>query len=229
MAFITNRRTAMNRTYLTVLSLTLILNFAFPLAYAEEDKKVSGKWEDLIGPPPARDSVEEDADVDTLLNFQNTRTDEDCRLAALEEKVSLKTFFGGTNAVLTDKEVKKLQVLFFLKMIKGGLVSSLAKKHFARPRPFLTFSEIQTCIHKPSSESYPSGHATVARLMAHALAKKFPDRALAIYKRADDVARNRMLGGVHYPSDVAAGKKLADHLARKLLTDKDFVQELLKD
>jgi len=64
--------------------------------------------------------------------------------------------------------------------------------------------------------------------MAYALAIKFPKRAKLFFKRANAIAKNRMLGGVHYPSDIRAGKKLADYLAAKFFKNKKFVDELLE-
>jgi len=34
------------------------------------------------------------------------------------------------------------------------------------------------------------------------------------------------LGGVHYPSDIAAGKKLADAISKKVLSDKGLLMEI---
>jgi hypothetical protein len=73
----------------------------------------------------------------------------------------------------------------------------------------------------PGHAAYPSGHATEAYLMAKCLEKVMPVAAstpvdpndpetTALQRMAQRIARNREVLGVHYPSDSAAGKKLAE-------------------
>ena len=188
------------------------------------DQAYSSKWEDLLGLPPAPGSYEEEQDVATLMNFQNTRTKSECADAASEESVSLKSFFGGDHGPLSKKEVKKLQLFFLKYFLKSGIASAEAKNYFKRPRPFVSFPQIHPCIKLANGLSYPSGHTTVSRVMAYALSLKFPERRELFMKRADEIARDRMLGGVHYPSDVRAGKHLGDLFAKKWLDDDDFMK-----
>ena len=183
-------------------------------------------WEHILGLPPEPGSIEEKEDVDTLLKFQSTRTNAECAQAASEEKVSLETFFGGDKGPLSKKEVSHLKLVFFKYLIKGGLKTSSAKNYFDRPRPFETFSEIKPCIKLAKGQSYPSGHTSISRLMAYVLSAKFPERRVLFFKRADEIARDRMLGGVHYPSDVRAGKHLGDLFAKKWLDDDDFMKAI---
>lgn len=226
-----------NRTWILVLSLILMNTpILSQSAHADQDDQVDGMffygekdWDELLGQPPLPGSIEEMDDVSTLLNFQNTRSKADCADAASTEKVSLKTFFGGDNGVLSKKEIKKLKFFWLKYFIKSGLVSQKVKKHFGRPRPFVSHEEITPCIKLASGLSYPSGHTTVSRLVAHALGRKFPERKELFLQRADQIGRHRMLGGVHYPSDVKAGKKLADYLAAKYFDDEEFMNDLLAD
>lgn len=44
--------------------------------------------------------------------------------------------------------------------------------------------------------------------------------------RADEAALLRVIGGVHHPSDIAAGKLLADSLYREFLSSPDFRKSL---
>ena len=61
--------------------------------------------------------------------------------------------------------------------------------------------------------SYPSGHATQAFYLAHKLSALFPDLKRSFYELADMVAISRIERGVHFPSDISAGKLLANKLA----------------
>ena len=92
-----------------------------------------------------------------------------------------------------------------------------AKNYYKRPRPFDYADEtVDPCIEKATGYAYPSGHATSARLYARLLGKMYPERAEAFLKRGDEAALFRVLGGVHHPTDIEAGKKLGDALALKV-------------
>src|SRR5262249_7269104 len=57
-----------------------------------------------------------------------------------------------------------------------------------------------------TSYSYPSGHAAVGWAWGLALAEAQPERAAAILKRAQAIGDSRVVCGLHYPSDVTAGR-----------------------
>lgn len=218
------------RFYTTLpLLFLLLLPFTTPRASGEETSELFTDWEEIIGAPPEQGTSEEEQDVATLMDFQKNRTKAECKEAATQEKIGLKAFFGGKSGPLSKKEIWKNQFLWFKYVMVVGLPSFMAKNHFKRPRPFKAFPQIKPCVKKPGSYSYPSGHTSTARAMAHVLAMKYPERAALFFKRADEVARNRMLGGVHYPSDVAAGKILADHFIDRLKSDKAFLEDLAND
>lgn len=59
-------------------------------------------------------------------------------------------------------------------------------------------------------------------LEALTLASILPEKKDAIFARADDYAQNRLVCGVHYPSDVAAARLLAYALFALLADDPRF-------
>lgn len=168
---------------------------------------------DLLGSYPALGSEASHGDFDTLLQVQNTRTPEECEKAALEEDASIETMFSGSAGPLTKNQLRlaKIQILQYYPEIGANI--ALAKRLFKRPRPYLTDSALTPCIEKESSYAYPSGHAALAHYMAHKISQIFPKKKSALLKRAEEVSWNRVLGGVHHPSDIAAGKKLGLELA----------------
>jgi len=81
-----------------------------------------------------------------------------------------------------------------------------------RPRPFIVNPRQPTCI-TPSDElrrssAYPSGHATLGWAWALALAEVAPEKADAILHRGWEYGQSRVVCGVHWTSDVAAGYSL---------------------
>ena len=81
-----------------------------------------------------------------------------------------------------------------------------AKRHYDRPRPVALDARIQPCLEPIVNSAYPSGHATWVFMAAVLLADMVPERRAAIWARAEDFARQRMVGGVHYRSDIDAGR-----------------------
>jgi acid phosphatase (class A) len=76
------------------------------------------------------------------------------------------------------------------------------------------------------SFSYPSGHATRGTLLARILAELAPERREALLRVGHQIGYDRVVGGVHYPSDVLAGDRLGDAVADALLADPDFRRQL---
>lgn len=180
----------------------------------------------MLGSYPQVGSVEESDDFEELLRLQETRTDEECAQAALERKMSVKDFFASNNGPLSPREARRFSPRIIKAYLEVGVNILIAKRAFKRPRPYVSNSLIKPCIPLEKSTAYPSGHTTLARALAHVLAYKYPERAELFMQRADQVSFNRVLGGVHHPSDIVAGKKLGDALARKLLKSKLFLKEL---
>jgi acid phosphatase (class A) len=177
---------------------------------------------DVIGPFPALGSKEEKEDIATLLYYQNTRTQKECELAGLEADANLKSFYGS---LLADHELKVLQKKLRWITVKTGLTILRYKEKYDRPRPYLSHPEIKPCIELEGSDAYPSGHATLARVYGRILASLFPERAELIKKRNDQIALNRVLGGVHHPTDIVAGSKLGDAIAYEYLVDGGIDQD----
>ena len=63
--------------------------------------------------------------------------------------------------------------------------------------------------------SYPSNHTAVGYVVAGVLAKKYPEHERELLRIAEDNANSRVSLGVHFVSDVDAGKELADRLLDK--------------
>lgn len=197
--------------------LALFLVLAFSSVHAE----------DVLGDFPALGSPAEKQDIAQILSFQKTRTTQQCAEAELESNASMEAFFGGLKGPLSHDEVSKVQKKLKWLTAKAGIEILAYKTKFNRPRPYITHPEIKPCIDLESSKAYPSGHATIARVYARVLAVIFPERSALFLKRADEIALHRVLGGVHHPSDVAAGKLLGDALADDYLSDNDFRYTLL--
>jgi acid phosphatase (class A) len=110
-----------------------------------------------------------------------------------------------------------------------SVIVNPAKQFFHRTRPY----QLDTSIHpvcKVSSRAndyaYPSGHSTTGYLEALVVTLIVPEKREAIMARADEYAHNRLVCGVHYPSDVVASKYVAYAAIGLMLNNPKFKQEL---
>jgi acid phosphatase (class A) len=205
-----------------LVSLMLLLNL-FNTAFAQSDFLDNGS---VIGPYPVSGSVEAKDEIEEMLYLQEHRSQEECDAAEFQATANLETLFGGKDGSLTDSEIKKVKKKLRLVTIKSGVEIYFTKREFKRPRPYLTHSEIKPCIELEKSTSYPSGHSAIARVYARLLSVIYPERAEDFQQQGDQAALNRVIGGVHHPSDTIAGKKLGDILADSYLSNSKFKKEL---
>jgi membrane-associated phospholipid phosphatase len=92
-----------------------------------------------------------------------------------------------------------------------------SKYAYNRRHPSEADATLSTVLSNPRSPSYPSEHAAAAGAAAAVLSYVFPDRAPLFAKHAEEATRSRLLAGVSYPSDVAAGLAIGHRVAAKVI------------
>lgn len=104
-------------------------------------------------------------------------------------------------------------------------IQTPAKRGFVRPRPFVT-EPAETCFEPEpwltASGSYPSGHSALGWAWALVLSEMAPDRADRILARGLAYGDSRAICGVHYASDVEAGRIVGAALFAALKADPAF-------
>jgi acid phosphatase (class A) len=172
----------------------------------------------LLPSPPEAGSTQERAELDELLRIQATRTPAEVQRARGDASISIFRFADalGNPARFTPEDLPLTTALFKRVENDESMFMNTAKDAFGRPRPFLTEKRLAPVVARPASASYPSGHSTWAVACAIILADMVPERRVQIFARADEYAHNREVGGVHYPSDVAAGHLAGTALAVEL-------------
>lgn len=87
-----------------------------------------------------------------------------------------------------------------------------AKYAYNRSRPTMADAELGTTIASPHSPSYPDEHAATAAAAAAVLGYLYPDEAERFQTMATEAADSRVMAGVAYPSDTAAGLALGQQV-----------------
>jgi acid phosphatase (class A) len=179
-----------------------------------------------ISPPPARASAEDKKDSDELYRFQERRTKKECARAATEARISLESFFGPKYGPLTEAEVQAWTPFFKTLTSDSDYYVQKVKEFYKRPRPYLEDSKLSPCISKEGTLAYPSGHAAISRVFALTLGLIDPPRKNAFDKRAEQIGRDRVLGGVHHPTDIIAGDILGDEIFKAFTHSDKFMKDL---
>jgi acid phosphatase (class A) len=180
-----------------------------------------------LAPAPANDSPQTQADIAELLQIQAARTAAQCAQARADVAMSVYRFADalGSPEGFTPERLPKFDALFKHVLSIDQSAMSLAKQAYARPRPFALDSRIEPCVERPMSASYPSGHSMYAFLAAIVLADMVPEKRAPVMARALEYAHNRMVGGVHYGSDVQAGRIAGSVLAALLFDSPAFQRD----
>jgi len=178
----------------------------------------------VLPPPPTDDSATTRSEIELMLKMQQERTPEEAARARADASYSVFRFADALDApeVFNAKTLPKTSSLFRKVTYEEGAVVQAGKRGFKRPRPFVLEPRIEPVIKKPTNDSYPSGHAMWSRVVGLLLADMLPEYGEKIMPRADEFAFHRVVAGVHYPSDVEAGKHAGTALAAFLLASPAF-------
>lgn len=179
----------------------------------------------LLPPPPADGSPQQQRELARMLALQQERTPEQVALAKADEERSVFRFADVVGKAFTPERLPRTAALFAAVQKTAGAIVYPAKDYWHRIRPFLADAAIQPCVFRPRGPSYPSSHATFGTVAGIILADMLPEKAAAIAQRAAAYGENRVIGGVHYPSDVAAGRTAGTVIAAFLFQDQAFLAE----
>lgn len=93
-----------------------------------------------------------------------------------------------------------------------------AKFFYYNPRPSQMDVAIKTPIGLPNFPAYPSGHSTFSAAAGDVLSHLFPSGATSFAAMRDEAGISRLYGGIHYRSDIEAGKAFGGRIATYTIT-----------
>jgi acid phosphatase (class A) len=214
------------------------------LAYGLESPQGYGvtlDWQAVLGPPPAAGSVTERQD---RAAFAKTAAGIGSPAwAAAKAQVyptsnDVRAELGcALGHALSDKATPATMRLLTRENADLKVVVDAGKIYFKRNRPYVGAADPRTCDPRTLgglggmtggalSYSWPSGHAAIGRLTALTLSAADPGRRAALMQWGDALGANRLVCRVHWVSDVAAGRRLADAMYGKLSAVPAFQADL---
>ncbi|RYH54960.1 MAG: phosphatase PAP2 family protein [Alcaligenaceae bacterium] len=173
----------------------------------------------MAPPPSAEVSARE---IEQMLELQRLRTPEQVAKSAGDLEQSVFRFADVLGAQFNEERLPKATIFFHRLYKTESALNKQGKAFWKRPRPPLIDARIQPITEFGNGASYPSGHAAFGYLTGIVLADMLPEMRPQIMTRAREFGDNRVLGGVHYPSDVEAGRQLAVLIAALVQHRPDF-------
>ena len=177
---------------------------------------------ELLPAPAAIDSEEARAERDLMVAIQEQRTEGQVARCRSEVKVTLAAFARVMGPWFTAENLPRLEQLVKHAEKDTKVFSDAAKNHFLRKRPAAEDPRIQIAVENEDSPSYPSGHATRGIVFATIIAQLAPQQRAALLERGREIGWDRVIAGVHHPSDIIAGRVVGQAVARALLASPQF-------
>lgn len=189
--------------------------------------------EAYLAPPPARGSARDLGDLEVYSATRALEGSPRWRQAqsdANAESPAAPKAFDCALGTSLDVAMQPILIRMLLRAsTDGDNLSRSAKAKYARPRPFLV-KDGPICIAREQwlidQGAYPSGHAATGWTWGLILSELAPDRAEALMSRARSFGESRVICGVHYVSDIEAGRDVAAATLARLHSDPVFKADL---
>ena len=212
--------------YLGIIAMVCLSFVTLPLLAKDVDYLPEGQPDaiTLLAPPPLPDSPEQAADLQEVREVHQAATPADLAAAKKETKFTIFTFTPAIGDFFQPGKFPKTEEFFHHVQGDAASVVDNAKDYWKRPRPYavdpsLAGGKLET------SFSYPSGHSTESMVLALVLADLFPDKHDAIVAVARNIGWHRVEYARHYPTDIYAGRVLAQAIVREMKKSPAFQRD----
>lgn len=188
----------------------------------------------LLPPPPRAGSSAQKADDDAYLAALAAKDSPRWALAAGDAELrfpqAADAFACALGMTVRVETPPHLTMLLRRSLADAGLATYAAKDKHQRPRPFMVHNGAMCTPAQDAAlrkdGAYPSGHAALGWAWGLVLTEVAPDRTNALAQRARDFAQSRVACGVHWQSDVDAGRDVAAVVVAQLHSDATFRTQL---
>lgn len=182
------------------------------------------------GPPIAQGTPEFAADLDAVRAAQAARTPDDIAFANFWNLSNGTVSAGGywderageyiAAAGMDEREASHVFALVNSAAADAAVACFEAKYWYMRLRPSMADATITRVpgvpgfpYGLPNHPSYPSGHSCLSASAARVIESFFPEATASLESQVSDAGRSRVIGGIHFPSDVAVGQALGRSVA----------------
>ena len=212
---------------LSALLIAAVLSLS-PAARAEDGFYLKSSDVDLVHilpPPPVPGSPVGQADLAAVRSTVSARTDAEIAQAQADDLRSVFRFADVMGPNFRAENLPLTAQLFEHVYRDGSAAAVAVKAHFQRQRPFVIDPDIKIIVEQAPDFSYPSSHSTFGYEAGILLADMVPEKSAALFDRAGVYAHNRIIAGVHFPTDVEGGRITGSVIANTLLHDAHFLAD----
>jgi len=187
----------------------------------------------LLPAPPAPGSAAMAADAEVYRTTRALRETPRWAQAAKDAELlfpkATEHFSCALDMPISAEATPHLNMLLRRVRMDSSRATDKAKDSYQRKRPFMETGDV-ICTPKEQArlkaDSYPSGHSSIGWAWALVLTEAAPDRADAILARGLAFGQSRVVCGVHWKSDVEAGRTIAAGTVSRLHSNPVFVAQL---
>lgn len=180
---------------------------------------------ELLAPPPLPDSPEQAADMAEVRAVYHAASSNEIAAAYSEIKFNIFNFTPTIGDFFVAGKFPKTEAFFAKVQADAVTVTDKTKDYYQRPRPYTTDPTLANG-KLEKSFSYPSGHSTESMVLALVLADLFPDKHDALIAEARTIGWHRVEIARHYPTDIYAGRVLAQAIVKQFEKNDDFIKDL---
>lgn len=189
---------------------------------------------DLVPPPPAEGSPAYAEDVAAFKALTALRSGprgaQARRDAELRFPAASSHFACALGVDISEDKTPHLNMLLRRTLVDAGGATYKAKDHYQRTRPFVALSA-GSCTPEQEARlsrdgSYPSGHSALGWAWALILTQIAPERANALVQRGRSYSQSRGVCGVHWKSDIEAGRLVGSAAVARLQDNPVFQAQM---
>lgn len=187
----------------------------------------------ILGPPPAAGSPQDRADRAT---YEETRALEGSarwKTAIQDNDLwgggAMKRYACALGVDITEKATPTTYRMLHKLELDVRTFGTPPKNFYNRQRPAIGNGKPICVPREPwmvTNASYPSGHSMTAWSWALILTEARPDKATELLKLGREGGDSRVVCGVHYPTDIEAGRSLGAGMVARLHADPVFMADM---
>ncbi len=189
----------------------------------------------LLGPPPAPDSLIGQADRARYLETRALNDTPRWKQAMVDNDLwgggALKQYSCRLGVSIDEKQTPATLRILHRVELDVRTVGKPAKDHYNRARPMIG-DDRPICVPREdwmkTNASYPSGHSMTGWSWSLILAELAPAKADDMLAVGKQIGESRIICGVHYASDIEAGRTLAGAMVARLHADPQFQADMRK-
>lgn len=202
----------------------------------------------LLAPPPVPGTSEQQRDLAAVLVMQAGASDAERARAIADADESIFRFADVLGRRFRKERLPVTRAFFERVQATSIQVTTGEKAHWHHPRPIVLDPNIRmpgpvassVCNTKPDqpgtaanetcplgvSYSYPSGHSTMATEVAILLGEMVPEKREALLLRGRQYGESRIINGVHFPTDIEAGRVQGTVIVALMMQNAQFRADL---